>query len=164
MIVASPLIAAATTAPSARMSAHVVVDGVRLVLVERADRLARDAYECEGILRTFAKHEVQVIEAEEGTDLTATDTPTGRLIRGILAQVAQFERDALVAKLRDARRRTGRLGGPPRVSPAARARARRLRGQGLSLGAIAAKLDAECYPTPRGRPWSRSTVRGVLAR
>ena len=45
----------------------------RLVLVERADRLARDLLVSEVILGQFRDLGVRVIAADSGTDLTAAD-------------------------------------------------------------------------------------------
>lgn len=89
---------------------------VRLVLVERADRLARDNMVSEILLDQFRKLGVKVVSAECGTDLTVTDgDPTKKLIRQILGIFAEYEKSVLVAKLRAARvrmkRETGRCEG-----------------------------------------------------
>src|SRR5450759_1925822 len=99
------------------LMASIRSNGTRLVLVERADRLARDLMVSEVLLGEFRKLGVQVIAADSGTDLTVgDDDPTRVLIRQVLGAVAQFEKAALVAKLRAARirrRRTaGRCEGP----------------------------------------------------
>ncbi|MCC7063389.1 MAG: recombinase family protein, partial [Planctomycetes bacterium] len=69
----------------------VTAAGINTVLVERADRLARDLVESELLLRTFREQGIRVVEAEGGTDLTnGSDdgNPTGVLIRQVLAAVA----------------------------------------------------------------------------
>ena len=86
-------------------------DGVKTVLVERSDRLARDLMVGEVILAEFRKFNVQVIAADSGIDLTvADDDPTRVLIRQVLGAVAQFEKSAIVQKLRAARERIRRQG------------------------------------------------------
>ena len=81
-------------------------NGVRLILVEKADRLARDLVEGELILREFRRLGIRVVEVEGGQGLTdGSDNPTGNLIRHVLGAVAEFEKSALVGKLRAARRR-----------------------------------------------------------
>jgi DNA invertase Pin-like site-specific DNA recombinase len=86
-------------------------DGVRMVLVERADRLARDLMISEIILAEFKKLGVKVIEVEGGNDLTVEDNePTKVLIRQILACVAQFEKCCMVQKLASARLRIRQAG------------------------------------------------------
>ena len=84
--------------------ARVQSNCAKLVLVERADRLARDLMVSELLLAQFRKLNVTVIAADSGTDLTAgDDDPTRVLIRQVLGAVAQFEKSVIVAKLRAAR-------------------------------------------------------------
>ena len=151
-----------------------------MVLVEKADRLARDLVEGELILREFRKAGVAVVEVEGGTDLTDADSsnPTAELIRHVLGAVAQFEKSALVAKLRAARdrvrEREGRCEGPRKFGElegevAALERilelSRKPRGKPrLSLREIAKRLDEEGVPTRSGATWNPTTVRSILRR
>lgn len=156
-------------------------NGVRSVLVERADRLARDLMVGEVLLAKFRKLRVKVIDGESGTDLTENDpdNPTGTLIRQILSVIAQFEKTSIVSKLRKARARkrdeTGRCEGVKPFGsmpgePEAIARMRQLRRKPigrekrLSFAKIAATLDAEGFRTRDGGRWQSSTVRAILAR
>ena len=97
--------------------AAIVGNGVRVVLIERADRLARDVMVGEILLSQFREEGVRVIESESGIDLTADDpdNATATLVRQILSVVSQFEKTSIVAKLRKARARkrieTGRCEG-----------------------------------------------------
>ena len=85
-------------------------NGVRTVVVERADRLARDLMVQEVILAQFAKIGARILTSD-GVDLTcADDDPTRRLVRQILGAVAEFEKNVLVLKLRAARERKRRRG------------------------------------------------------
>jgi DNA invertase Pin-like site-specific DNA recombinase len=87
-------------------------NGVRTVLVENATRLARDLMISEIILGEFRKIGVRVISADGGIDLTlGNDDPSGKLIRQILGAVAEWEKCALVQKLRASRLRIRRAGG-----------------------------------------------------
>lgn len=153
--------------------------GIRTVLIEKADRLARDLVESELLLRTFRELSICVIEADGGNDLTSGGdaSPTAVLIRQVLGAISQFDRAGLTAKLRAARDRIrrdcGRCEGPRRYGdrPEEVAAVRRLLelaaspdGGRRSLAEIAAALNAEGVPTRRGRPWARSTVRKILAR
>ncbi len=163
-----------------QLLAHILGNGVRLVLIEKADRLARDLIEGELILREFRSLEVKVIEADSGADLTAGNdpSPAGTLIRQVLGAVAEFERSALVAKLRAARDRIraehGRCEGPlPFGEGEGEAEAlkrvlelaRKPRGMPRrSLGEIAAILNGEQVPTKSSGQWSRSTVAKILKR
>lgn len=153
--------------------------GIDTVLVEKADRLARDLVESELLLRTFREHEIGVIEADGGNDLTSDNdtSPTAVLIRQVLGAISQWERSGLVAKLRAARDRVrsqrGRCEGPPAYGARGEEAAGLKRllevatdadGRQRSLAEIAATLNAEQVRTRTGRPWARSTVQTLLAR
>lgn len=153
--------------------------GIDTVLVEKADRLARDLVESELLLRTFREHEIRVVEADGGHELTNGDdaSPTTVLIRQVLAAVSEFEKSGLVAKLRAARdrvrRQRGRCEGPPAYGARDEEAAGLKRllevatdadGRRRSLAEIAATLNAEQVRTRTGRPWARSTVQTLLAR
>lgn len=158
---------------------RIKANGVRVVLVERADRLARDLMVGELILAEFRKHGVKVIACDSGTDLTVDDDdPTRVLIRQVLGAVSQWDKSVIVQKLRAARERrrrdTGRCEG---VKPfgtfkgEGRAVARivelhkKSRGKPrLSLAQIAAALNDEGVPTRSGRPWARTTVHKIICR
>src|SRR5690606_12514510 len=85
---------------SAALQRAIELDATMLV-IEKVDRLARDLIEGELILREFRRVGVKVVEAEGGTDLTDGEAnPTATLIRQVIGAVAEFEKSALVAKLR----------------------------------------------------------------
>jgi DNA invertase Pin-like site-specific DNA recombinase len=153
-------------------------NGVKVVLVERADRLARDLMVNEVIVDQFSRAGARVLTAD-GADLSsADDDPTRTLIRQVLAAVAQFDKSVTVLKLRASRdrkrRREGRCEGrkpfgtrPAEAQVLDRIRALRRKPKGrprLSIAAIAATLNAEGVPTRTGRPWAPGTVHGILRR
>lgn len=154
--------------------ARIRSNGVRLVLIERADRLARDLMVGEVILAEFRKLGAKVIAVDSGTELTVgDDDPTRTLIRQVLGAVAQFEKAVIVSKLRAARVRkkkaTGRCEGrkPFGARPGEAAvivRMVALRAEGGSFATIAERLNVEGAPTRTGTLWAAETVRGVLAR
>ena len=161
------------------LMARIRSNGVRTVLVERADRLARDLMVPEVLLAESRKLGVTVIAADSGTDLTAgDDDPTRVLIRQLLGAVAQFEKSALVTKLRAARvrkrRETGRCEGRKPfgtrpgegeiVSLMKGLRRKPKLGRRLSFDAIAARLNATGVPTRTGVRWRRATVHGTVKR
>jgi DNA invertase Pin-like site-specific DNA recombinase len=146
-------------------------DGVRLVVVERADRLARDLIISELILKEMSKAGVSVVDAS-GTDLSAADDdPTKKLIRQVLAAVAEYEKTALVMKLRAARQRLkktgvrveGRkpFGHHPNERPVV-ARIKKLREEGKSLREIARVLNDDNIPTRTGSRWEAQTISNTL--
>ena len=153
-------------------------NGVKVVLVERADRLARDLMVNEVVVDQLSRAGARVLTAD-GADLTsADDDPTRTLIRQVLAAVAQFDKSVTVLKLRAARerkrRRDGRCEGrkpfgfaPGELATLDRIRALRRKPKGrpaLSVAAIAAILNAEGCATRTGKPWAPGTVYGILRR
>lgn len=149
--------------------------GIKLVLVEISDRLARDSMVSELIIREFQKTGVRVISASGGIDLTAGDdnNPTAKLVRQILAAVAEFDRCVIVLKLRAARDRikaqTGRCGGRNPYGfrtgeSEAVEQIMSLDEEGLGTNAIAEYLNARQVPTRYGKKWHSGTVSKILAR
>ncbi len=64
---------------------------VRLVLCERADRIARDLMVSEILLGEFRKLGVKVVSCECGTELTCdSEDPTKTLIRQVLGAISQW--------------------------------------------------------------------------
>lgn len=149
---------------------------IDVIVVEKADRLARDLITSELLLRQFVDVcHVRVIEAEGGNDLTAgnNDNPTAVLVRQILAAVAQFEKSSIVSKLRSARNRVravrGRCEGrkPYGSNAVERATVGQImvfREQGLTTRQIADALNTEGIPTRSGGQWRHSVVASVLSR
>jgi DNA invertase Pin-like site-specific DNA recombinase len=151
-------------------------NGVRAIIVERSDRLARDLMVGEIILAEARKLGVIVLTSD-GVDLTVgDDNPTSILIRQILGAVAQFDKSITVQKLRASRNRkrrdTGRCEGvkpfgylPGEQVAIARIKGlmRKTRGENRrSPAAIAEALNAEEISSRSGKPWSRSTVYKIL--
>lgn len=154
-------------------------NGVKLVLVERADRLARDLMVSEVILGQFRKLGVQAIAADSGADLTVGDgDPTRVLIRQVLGAVAQFEKSVLVAKLAAARARKRRAVGwcegrkpfgtrPGEADTVAMMRKLYRKPKGRerrSYRQIVEALNAAGRTTRQGGLWQAATVRGILLR
>jgi DNA invertase Pin-like site-specific DNA recombinase len=67
-------------------------------------------------------------------------------------------RQAVAAGMAAARDRGVRLGRPEAPLPEAGPLIEQLRGQGLSLAAIAAALNAEGSLSPTGKPWTKGSV------
>ena len=109
------------------------------VLVYRYDRFARSLRQLVNALCEFDSLGIHFISLHEGVD---TSTPNGRLVFGIFASIAEFERELIRGRVRSgiaaARARGKRLGRPRLAIDAAKASS--LRSQGHSLRAIAAEL------------------------
>jgi DNA invertase Pin-like site-specific DNA recombinase len=142
-------------------------NGVRMVIVESANRFARDLITQEtgyAYLRDFG---ITLIAADD-PDAFTSDTPTAIMVRQILGAVAQFEKASLVAKLRAARDRkravTGHCEGGKPVPEEVRAAGRRLRKKGLSLRAVAAGLAAKGFLAPSGKQYGAQSVKLMIAK
>src|SRR5690242_7037368 len=153
--------------------AYVHSDGARAILVENAGRFARD------LAVQLAGHDL--LKAR-GIDLIPVDapehfrdeTPTAVMVRQILGAVAQFEKAALVQKLRHARERkraeTGRCEGRKPVPEAVVREARRLArknprtGEVRSLRQIAAELAKLGHIGPSGKLYGAESVKLMLTR
>jgi DNA invertase Pin-like site-specific DNA recombinase len=146
---------------------------IGVVLVENAGRFARDLavqLTGHGLLR---KRGIELIPVDAPTYFT-DPSPTAELVRQILGAVAQFEKAALVAKLRHARESkraaTGRCEGRPPVPDVVIAEARRLArkspktGKRRSLRAIAAELAALGHLGPSGVPYHAGSIAHMLQR
>ena len=158
---------------------RIASNGVRVVIVENASRLARDLMVQEILLAECRKLGVQVLEADGGNDLSVGSTdPTATLIRQVLGAVSQFEKSVVVLKLRAARQRmkttTGRcegrkpygarLGEAEVVARIVELRRKPVKGARLSYSAIAKTLNEAAVPTRTGGQWRPSTVGQILER
>ena len=73
-------------------------NGVKVVIVEKLDRLARDLMVQETIVADLRKHGFELVSVAE-PDLMAND-PTRILVRQMMGAVAQYEKSQIVLKLR----------------------------------------------------------------
>lgn len=145
---------------------------VSIVLVESASRFARDYMVQRVGYEMLCKRGVTLIPVDAPTHF-AEDTPTAKLVRGILGVIAEFEKDGLVDRLARGRQRKrlhghGRWVGRKTIAeraPAAAARALELRATGQhSLRAIAALLAAEGHLASNGRAYSAASLTSVFER
>ena len=155
-------------------------NGVRVVLVENATRLARDLLVSEVILQQLRDAGCTVIDCDSGTNLVddADDDPTRRLIRQVLGAVAEFDRRVTVLKLRAARERIRRRGsrcegrkpygsrpGESVVIDRIRELHRKPHGRDrMSYQEIADILNREERPTRTGKPWTKQVVFQIVQR
>lgn len=112
-----------------------------ILIVTKLDRLGRNAMDVRATVDALAADGVKVhCLALGGVDLTS---PAGKMTMGVIAAVAEFERDLLVEKtqagLSRAKAEGKALGRPSSLSAEQQATIRQRREQGLSLGALAAE-------------------------
>jgi DNA invertase Pin-like site-specific DNA recombinase len=121
---------------------HLLADAKRrkfdAVLVYRYDRFARSLLQLVNALCEFDTLGIHFISPHEGVD---TSTPNGRLVFGIFATIAEFERELIRSRVRSgiaAARARGKKIGRPRVLPTD-SQINTLLGQGHSMLAIGEK-------------------------
>ena len=144
-------------------------NGVRTVLVERLDRVARDLLVQESVIGDFQRKDLTLISVSE-PDLLSND-PSRVLMRQMLGAFFQYEKTLLVAKLRGARQRikatSGRCEGrKPYGFGAGEAaiveRIKQLRREGTAVDKIAGVLNTEGIKPRSGVRWYPTSVYRVL--
>lgn len=109
------------------------------VVVYRYDRFARSLRQLVNALDEFRALGIEFVSLHEGVD---TSTPNGRLVFGIFASIAEFERELIRDRVRSglaAARARGKRLGRPRVAVDA-LKVTRLRAQGRSWASISSEL------------------------
>ena len=159
-----------TRAGFCEMVGYMLGNGARTILVETANRFARDLIVQETGHKMLKSKGIEVIAVDSPDSFIAAG-PTADLIRQILGSVAQFEKAMLVSKLRGARDRkraaTGRCEGNPAWIPVTAdtvAIAKDARARGLSLRRIAGLLDSQGLRGPSGAPYQAGSVAAMLRR
>jgi site-specific DNA recombinase len=153
--------------------------GAGVLLVGKRDRLARDVVLAAMIERLAVRAGARVLAADGNGN---GNGPEGELMRGIVDVFAAYERALIRSRTKAAlavkRARGERVGEIPygarlgadgiRLDPAPAElgvikRVRQLRAAGLTIEAIATKLNAEGHPA-RGNRWHPTTVSRLLRR
>lgn len=162
-----------------RMVATILSNGVRTILVESLDRLARDVVVQSLLLAKLAQHEITLINCVTGEDVTASlsEDPMRKALIQIQSVFSELEKSRLVGKLRSAREarrtRTGRCegrkpfgtyAGEAETIATMRALRRSRRGKRMSFARIAVELNRRAVRTRTGAPWQTTTVRNILTR
>jgi DNA invertase Pin-like site-specific DNA recombinase len=149
-------------------------NGVRTIIVETANRFARDLIVQETGFRLLCQQGIELIAADSPGSFV-DDTPTAALIRQVLGAVAQFEKAALVAKLKGARdrqrRETGKCEGRKshaETRPETVALAKRLHrkspktGERRSLRNIAKTLGEAGHHNERGQVFNPKAIKSMI--
>lgn len=151
------------------------VDGV---LIYKLDRLARDLYLQEHLIRKLAQMGRRILSTKE-PDLDGTD-PMRKAFRQFMGIVSELEKAFITMRLSGGRINKARKGGYAGGGVALGYRAKdkelaidkaqadtvrlifKLRRQRASYRAIASALNAQGLPTARGGQWHGGTVRYIL--
>jgi site-specific DNA recombinase len=151
------------------MKEALLANGVRTVIIERLDRIARDVIIQESILKDLTKRGFELISAAE-PDLCSTD-PYRSAMRQMLGVFAELDRKTIVLKLRAARERvkakTGRCEGRKPFGHyedevVILQRIKALQSQDSNYEHISKTLNAEGIKTRSGGLWYPATVRRIL--
>jgi DNA invertase Pin-like site-specific DNA recombinase len=140
-------------------------DGTYETLVSaKLDRLSRSVVHLGSLLEQAETERSALVLLDFDIN---TATPTGRLVAHVLAAVAEFERQRIRERTREAlaqvKAQGTRLGRPRQLSEEVVARVVTERGEGRTLRRIADGLNADEVPTAQGgRQGWPSTVAGVL--
>lgn len=168
------------------------VCGCRGVLVFYSlSRLARSTKDTLAIAERIDHAAANMVSLSERIDTTSA---SGKMVFRMLAVLAEFERDLIRERTRDALqhkirrgercgkvrfgsvldsadpRRSRKTGSPAALAPCpgeaeAVALMKQLEAEGWSLRRIAAELDRRGIPTKEGRPgWHHSSIKRILAR
>ncbi len=147
--------------------------GIKMILIEKVDRLARDLMIQEAIINDLQKEEFALISVVEGDDLLSGD-PTRKLVRQVLGAIAEYDKTMTVLKLRTARERVrardgkceGRKGyseAAPEVIRDIRRLRRKRKGMGRrTYVKVAEELNKQGLTTVTGKPFTGQIVQNIL--
>ena len=130
---------------------------VDAVVVYRYDRFARSVRQLVNALEEFRSLGIDFVSLHEGVD---TSTPNGRLVFGIFASIAEFERELIRDRVRSglaAAKARGKQLGRPRVAVDG-LRIAELRAEGRGWKSIAAELKVGVGTILRAAEHSESRV------
>jgi DNA invertase Pin-like site-specific DNA recombinase len=152
--------------------ARIAGNGVRTIIVETANRFARDLMVQEVGFAMLQGLGITLIAADSPASFL-DDGPTSKLIRQILGAVSEFDKAMIVAKLRGARERVRRTKGKcegrksyAEARPETVALARQLRRDlpRPSLRDLSAALHARGHVNGAGNAYSATAIKNMIAR
>src|SRR5438093_506522 len=144
-----------------KMVATILADGVRTILVESLDRLARDVMVQSLLLAKLAQHEIRLINCVTGEDVTASmsEDPMRKALIQIQSVFSELEKSRLVSKLRRAReakkqltgkcegrKEFGERPGESEIIELMRSLRRKREGKRMSFARIAEELNTRKVP------------------
>ena len=161
------------------MVGQIMGNGVRTILVESLDRLARDVLVQSLLLSKLAQHGITLINCVTGEDVTAamSDDPMRKALIQIQSVFSELEKSRLVGKLRRARearkaidgkcegrKAFGEREGEAKIVALMRSLRRKRGGKRMSFAKIAEELNRRRAPTRTGAKWHTTTVQNILKR
>jgi DNA invertase Pin-like site-specific DNA recombinase len=155
------------------MMERLLSNGVRTIVVETANRFARDLIVQQVGYEMLKSRGITLIAADK-PDAFLDDGPTATLIRQVLGAASQFEKSMLVSKLRGARERKRATGGrvegrkplsethPEVVALAKQLRRKLPNGGQRSLREVAAELAALRHLNASGKRFTPQSIANML--
>lgn len=135
-----------------------------VLAVAKLDRLSRSLLDFAGLMARAQAAGWALVALDVDVDTT---TPSGRLVANLMASVAEWERETIGARTRDAlaaKRAQGVRLGRPRVLPLdVLERIVAERASGRTLRSIADGLTTDGVPTAQGGVWRPGTVAAALS-
>jgi DNA invertase Pin-like site-specific DNA recombinase len=154
-----------------RLLAQLDAGAFGVLMVCRLDRLSRSVGDFAELMDRAKRHGWKIVLLDPAVDMS---TPFGEAMAGMASVFAQLERSLNSQRTREGLRIARARGAYERrslTSKAGRYRDRavidrmvRWRDAGVSEHGIAARLNAEEVPSPRGAIWRQGTVHKILAR
>lgn len=159
-----------------RMLAMVEAGEVDAIVCWHPDRLYRTVVDLNDLVKVCDKSRAQIATVNAGhVDLT---TPTGRLVAGLLAQVAKYEGEHKAERWKRSYIQRRNAGTPPpsgarmfgwtrdgevvdHEAAAIRRAVEHILGGGSILQAVN-DLNAAGYTTTKGNPWTRASLKNLL--
>jgi DNA invertase Pin-like site-specific DNA recombinase len=147
--------------------------GVKTVIIERLDRLARDLMVQEAIINDFRKGGFQLISVHESEDLLGED-PTRKLVRHVFGAIAEYDKTMTVLKSRAARDRKrireGRCEGrktyedtmPELFHLIKELRRKPKGGKRMTYGQVAEELNRRGFKTSLGSEFNGQIIQNIL--
>jgi DNA invertase Pin-like site-specific DNA recombinase len=130
------------------------------LVVAELSRLTHSVSELGRLLEWLSQFDARLVAAASGLD---TEEESSRLAVRTIIEISRWERDRLVERTRKGMR-AARRKGPPGVAdyPELQGRIGRMRAEGMTLQAIADRLNDEGVPTVRGgAKWRPSSVQAA---
>lgn len=147
------------------------LNGTKVIIIEKLDRLARDLMVQEHIIADLRHRGISLISVAE-PDL-CVDDPSRKLLRQIMGAIAEYDRVMIVMKLKAARHRMreseGRCEGQKPYGTldgeaAILSRMQLLRSAGEPYHVIATTLNTDGMRPRKGDQWHAQTVNKILRR
>jgi DNA invertase Pin-like site-specific DNA recombinase len=163
----------ATRLGFAAMMERIASNGVQTIIVETANRFARDLIVQETGYAMLKERGIELIAADK-PDAFLDDTPTAKLIRQVLGAVSEFEKAMVVSKLKGARDRKRATGvkvegrknyveiNPEMVALAKKLRRYKVEGRRRTLREIAGELAKAGFVTGASKPYAAAAIAKMI--